>query len=93
MKNAGEKALARPLHESLVVRLLADGMANNSVLHRVFGDQLEAKSFPEADTIVWIVRAGATVLFSLLFAVRKGGSYPALMLCAGRSVQPAPVTD
>ncbi len=50
------ETLAHPVNESLLVRLLADGMDDNSVLHRLFDKQLEGKDFPEADTIVWIVR-------------------------------------
>jgi len=52
---AGQDILNGSLHESLLVRLLADGMDDSSVLHRVFEAQLERKSFPEADAIVWIV--------------------------------------
>ncbi len=44
-------------HESLLVRLLADGMDGHAALHRLFGDELGGKSFPTADEIVWIVRA------------------------------------
>ena len=54
---AARETLAHPLHESFLVRLLADGMGEGSVLHRLFDEQPEGKSFPEADAIVWIVRA------------------------------------
>ncbi len=52
----GKESLAHSLNESFLVRLLADGMDGGSVLHRLFDEQLAGKSFPEADTIVWIVR-------------------------------------
>lgn len=43
-------------NESFLVRLLADGMEDRAVLHRMYGDQLTGKSFPNADKIIWIVR-------------------------------------
>lgn len=45
--------------ESFLVRLLADGMESNAVLHRLYGDQIAGKSFPSADQVVWIVRTEA----------------------------------
>lgn len=54
---AEKEALAPPIHETFLVRLLADGMNDRSVLHRLFGEQLVGKSFPEADSVVWIVRS------------------------------------
>ena len=48
--------LKRPLHESFIVRLLADGMSNDAVLHRLFDEQLAGKPFAEAESIIWIVR-------------------------------------
>jgi hypothetical protein len=53
----GKEALGQPLHESFLVRLLADGMNDDAILHRLFQDQLDGKSFPDAAAIVWIVRA------------------------------------
>lgn len=41
--------------EALLVRLLGDGMENNAVLRRLYGDQLSGASFPNAAEIVWIV--------------------------------------
>jgi len=57
---AAKEILAHSLIESFLVRLLADGMDDDSVLHRLFDKQLDGKSFPEADRIVWIVRAETT---------------------------------
>ncbi len=54
--DAARKALARALDESFLVRLLSEGMDDKSVLHRLFDQQLDGKSFPEASTIVWILR-------------------------------------
>lgn len=48
--------LASPLHESFLVRLLADGMDSNAILHRLYGKELTGTSFPNADEVVWIVR-------------------------------------
>jgi hypothetical protein len=55
---ANEKAwenLSTNLNESLLVRLLADGMDKSAVLHRRFGEQLAEDSFPEAETIIWTI--------------------------------------
>lgn len=37
----------------LVLRLLAPGMGEHAILHRLFGDALAGPSFPEAAGIVW----------------------------------------
>ena len=47
--------LARPLPESFVVRLLADGMEPRALLKRLFEGQLAGTSFPAAASIVWTV--------------------------------------
>jgi hypothetical protein len=54
-----EEVLSQPLSESFLVRLLADGMDQDAVLHRLFDEQLAGQSFPEADCIVWVVRTEA----------------------------------
>jgi hypothetical protein len=56
LSDAGRGLLEVALSEACVVRLLAAGMDEHAVLHRLFEDQLRGKRFPEADTIVWIVR-------------------------------------
>jgi len=56
---ASRELLSTEPNESFLVRLLADGMDDQSVLYRMYGDQLRGKSFPDADKIVWIVRAEA----------------------------------
>jgi len=47
------------LNESFLVRLLAEGMESNSVLHRMFDDNLGGSSFPDAEKIIWIVNSQA----------------------------------
>lgn len=49
----GEKLLKRPISEPLLVRILADGMTENAVLHRLFEDQIAKPPFPEASQILW----------------------------------------
>ncbi len=51
----GKEALSNPVLEPFVVRLLADGMSDASVLHRLFEDQLVGGPFPEAESIIWIM--------------------------------------
>ncbi len=59
--NPSARALLKPVpNESFLVRLLADGMDDRAVLHRLFGGQLAGPSFPNADQIVWIVRTEKT---------------------------------
>lgn len=53
----GERVLAKPLHESLLVRLLADGMPDSATLNRLFGEAVGGQAFPEAESIAWTVEA------------------------------------
>lgn len=56
--NAGARQLITPLlDESFLVRLLADGMDEHAILHRLYSDELKAKSFPNAAEVVWTVTA------------------------------------
>lgn len=56
-ENAGARQLlTREPDESFLVRLLADGMDGDAVLHRMYSDRLTGRSFPNAADIVWIVR-------------------------------------
>lgn len=54
---AAWKHLIPTPHESLLVRLLSDGMDDHAVLHRLYSDQLTGKSFPAAEEVVWIIRS------------------------------------
>lgn len=45
--------LCNPPEAAFVTRLLADGMDENSILERLFDEQLASHSFPEADSIIW----------------------------------------
>lgn len=47
------KLLQSPPEAAFVTRLLADGMDEQSILERLFDDQLTSHSFPEADSIIW----------------------------------------
>ncbi|UOQ55252.1 hypothetical protein [Hymenobacter cellulosivorans] len=42
--------------EAPLLRLLAPGMPDNTLLKRLFGDQLAGTSFPEAPFIIWQLR-------------------------------------
>ena len=54
---ASAELLTSSPDESFVVRLLADGMDDHAVLHRMYGEQLKGSSFPNAAEIVWIITA------------------------------------
>ena len=56
---AASRLLTPSPNESLLVRLLADGMDSQAVLHRLYGEQLRGKSFPTAEEVIWIVRTEA----------------------------------
>lgn len=59
--NVGARQLLTgTLDETFLVRLLADGMDDDAVLHRMYGAELRGTSFPNAAEIVWIVRADKT---------------------------------
>ena len=46
---------------ALLLRILAAGMDDRAVLHRLFGDALKGPSFPEAGSILWrVARLGAS---------------------------------
>lgn len=55
----GESLLAAPLHESFLVRLLAQGMPDSAMLNRLFDEAVSGKPFPEAESIVWIAECEA----------------------------------
>ena len=42
------------LDEVLLVRLIADGLPRQSLLYRLFGEQLERGAFHEATSIIWV---------------------------------------
>lgn len=53
-QNAESKELLlEPPEAAFVTRLLADGMDENSILERLFDEQLAAYDFPEAEGIIW----------------------------------------
>jgi len=70
---AGVRLLGAPLHESMLVRLLADGMPDSAPLNRMFGDSVGGKPFPEAESIVWICSNGPLEGSSLEFQVIGSG--------------------
>ncbi len=65
--------LSRPLSESFLTRLLADGMDDDSTLHRLFDEQLAGKAFAEADSIVWIVNSEANGVHAIKLDVISSG--------------------
>lgn len=48
----GEELLAEPT-EAFLARLLAAGLDEDALLHRLFEEQLTGTSFPEAESILW----------------------------------------
>lgn len=58
-RNAEAKALlATPPEAAFVTRVLADGMDEHSILERLFDEQLAARSFPEANGVIWLAEFG-----------------------------------
>lgn len=54
---AARELLTASPDETFVVRMLADGMDDHAVLHRLYGEQLKGRWFPNAAEVAWIVRA------------------------------------
>jgi hypothetical protein len=49
----GMKFLGNPPEAAFVTRMLADAFSENSILERLFTDQLQSRHFPEAEGIIW----------------------------------------
>jgi len=49
-----KKILAEAPEAAFVTRVLADGMDEHSILERLFDEQLAARSFDEAEGIIWL---------------------------------------
>lgn len=54
---AAREQLAEGVHESWVIRLMADGMDEHCVLHRLFEDELAGKRFSSPADVIWIMEA------------------------------------
>lgn len=50
---AGDLEIFKADPEAPIVRLLAPGMSDRALINRLFGDQLEGTSFPEAKDMLW----------------------------------------
>ena len=48
-----DKLLSKKPEAAFVARMLADAMSENSILERLFDEQLISHSFPEAEGIIW----------------------------------------
>ncbi|GAA4018597.1 hypothetical protein GCM10022408_35500 [Hymenobacter fastidiosus] len=55
--------------EAPLLRLLAQGMPDNTLLKRLFSEQLAGTSFPEAKDIIWQLRQVSAADQSILFEV------------------------
>lgn len=73
MDAASRQLLTAAPDESFLVRLLADGMDDHAVLHRLYGEQLAGRSFPNADDIVWILRTEAVNADAMMIEVIGSG--------------------
>ena len=71
-KTAAE-ILDEPLLEAFVVRLVADGMEPNASLRRMYGDQLSADSFAEAEQIVWTMQRENTATSAVRISLSGSG--------------------
>ncbi|MDQ6476934.1 hypothetical protein [Dyadobacter sp. LHD-138] len=52
-QNPDSLAIFDQFPKAPVLRLLAQGMSDRSLVNRLFSDQLEGTSFPEAENIIW----------------------------------------
>ncbi len=53
---SAREELSHSPNEPFLVRLLADGMDDHAILHRLYSAQLKGPSFPNADEVIWIIR-------------------------------------
>ena len=53
LNKSSQEDLSNALNESLLVRLIADGMDDHSSLKRLFEEQIKSHKFPEAQNIIW----------------------------------------
>ncbi len=51
--NSEAKNQLAKISESLICRMIADGMSEHSILYRLFDEQLLGQKFPESENIVW----------------------------------------
>lgn len=73
-KNVVSKVnLSNKLNESLVLRVLADGMSGNDVLIRLYGDQLKIQPFAEAENILWTLKVIKTIESKVVAEVTSSG--------------------
>lgn len=68
-----KECLKSSLNETLIVRLIADGMDDHSILKRLFQDQLKGKSFPEAENIIWIITQEAVTNENIRLKIISSG--------------------
>ena len=61
VSEAGE-LIVNPPQAAFVARMLADALSENSILERLFDEQLQAHSFPEAEGIIWHAEFGEPLL-------------------------------
>jgi len=55
MNDHAKDILEHPLNEAFLVRLVADGMGERGLLHRMYDDQLASHHFDDATKIIWLV--------------------------------------
>ena len=55
-KNTHELTVLEGENEAPILRLLASGMPENTLINRLFSDQLEGESFLEAENIIWQIK-------------------------------------
>lgn len=71
--SVGKQILQSEVDETFVVRLLADGMSDAAVLHRLFEDQIAGGPFPEAESIIWSFQQERTEDNTLTLNVLSSG--------------------
>ncbi|WP_299215068.1 hypothetical protein [uncultured Dokdonia sp.] len=69
-KNANELAVFEGENEAAILRLLIKGMPVNTLIHRLFKEELEGETFTEAKDIIWQIRKigseGNTITFEVI---------------------------
>ena len=68
-KNAADMAVFETNAESPLIRLLVKGMPENTLINRLFEEQLEGDSFTDAKDIIWQLKKEKGEGFSIIFDV------------------------
>jgi len=69
VKITGDISIFEENPEAPIVRILAAGMSDHSLIHRLYGDQLKGEHFDEAKSILWQLKTIAKDDMSITYEI------------------------